>query len=257
MEQEKKPAECSCEKCKCECCKCGKGLKIAVVFTTILALAGAGFGVYGMFFKKDAQPAPVAEPEAKVEESEEYYLGTVSGAQYFLNQMFNLPKAVNINYLSSGDTLTENDKAILIIGAAKSSYVKNVDCQTASYITLEEYGALYKKLFGQEFKYDSNENYTVDKGNFRGKFSDKPGCSCCESSGVENSYYEMDGNLANSARNLIVEKVADGSIYGKAYVLYDGEFDMPNEPQLMGEFEVKYAKNDNGYYITDIDYKRL
>ena len=68
---------------------------------------------------------------------------------------------------------------------------------------------------------------------------------------------KMDGNLANSARNLIVEKVADGSIYGKAYVLYDGEFDMPNEPQLMGEFEVKYAKNDNGYYITDIDYKRL
>jgi hypothetical protein len=257
MEQEKKPAECSCEKGQCKCCKCGKGLKIAVVVATILALAGAGFGVYGMFFKKDAQPAPATEPEAKIEESKEYYLGSVSSAQRYLNRIFGLPRAVNLSHLSSGDTLTEKDKAILIIAASEHSYVENVDCQTASYITLEEYSALYKKLFGQEFKYDSNENYTLDEGNFRGRFSDKPGCLCCESSGVENSYYEMDSNLANSAENLIVEKVTESSIYGKAYVLYDGEFGMPNEPQLSGEFEIKYAKNDNGYYITDIDYKRL
>ena len=248
MEQEKKPAGCSCEKCKCKCCKCGKGLKIAVVVATILALAGAGFGVYGMFFKKSAQPA--AEPEAKVEEEEEYNLDTVSGAQYFLNQKLKLPKYFGQGALSYGDTLTESDKAMIIRDLGDAKETKDKECQTGAYITREEYETLYKSLFGTDFVFDPNEAYATRTA--YGYFSDKP-CTCeesCDATAVENGYFQWNNTYMGVRVNYIVESVDEHSIYGKTYTLYDGQFDESSEPQLSGKFEIKYAKNDNGYYIT-------
>ncbi len=257
MEQEKKPAECSCEKCKCECCKCGKGLKIAVVFTTILALAGAGFGVYGMFFKKDAQPAPVAKPEAEVEEGKEWAERvptrmTVSYAQYFLNQKLKLPKYFGPGVLSYGDTLTESDKAMIIRDLGDAKETKDKECQTGAYITREEYETLYKSLFGADFVFDPNEAYSTRTGH--GYFSDKP-CTCeesCDATAVENGYFQWNNTYMGVRVNYIVESVDEHSIYGKTYTLYDGQFDESSEPQLSGKFEIKYAKNDDGYYITAI-----
>ena len=231
----------------------GKGLKIAVIFITLLALAGAGFGVYGMFFKKDAQPAPAAEPEAKVEESEEYYLGTVSGAQYFLNQKLKLPNAAEFYNLSSGDTLTEADKALLVRGIAEPQETKDLECETGIYISAEEYSKIYRDLFGEEFKYNSNAEYGVFN---TGKFIDKP-CVCeCDLDAVSNGYY-LWRTASHAMGNLIVEKVEGNSIYGKAYALYNGEFDYPNEPQLMGEFEVRFAEKGGNYYIAGFKYKML
>jgi len=250
MEQEKKPAECSCEKCKC--CKCGKGLKIAVVVTTILALAGVGFGVYGMFFKKDTQPA--TEPEAEVTVDEGEYVGAlpVSYVQRILNQKFNLP-AGRLGWVAKGGKLTEGEKAVIIQGVSNSSYTKDEECQGGAYITREEYERLYKSLFGEGFKYDPQEVYYTDST--YGYFSDKP-CTCeCNETAIENGYYQWNNNAIIVKSNLIVERVDESTIYGKVYALYDGEFDEPNEPQYSGTFEIKYVKNKGGFYITEMEFK--
>lgn len=254
MKQEKKSEACKCEKCgeKCKCgencecgkcCKCSIWVKIAVVVVTILVLVGIGFGIYGLFFKDKAAPSD----ESAKEETVAYDLTSVSGAQEFLDEILGLPNNIKIYGIASNDTLTEKDKAVLIQGVATSLDIDNVECESGAVITLETYSALYEKLFGQKFEYKAGEDYS---GVNLGRFSDKP-CVCCEPGETENGYYIWRTSLADETDvNLVAEKVDKNTIYGKVYTLSHGLFDESEEPKLSGEFELKFAKNDNGYYIT-------
>ena len=95
MEQENKPTACGCEKCKC-----GKGLKVAVVATTVLALVGAGFGVYGMMRK------PVAEPAVEIKnESASFYDGVLASIKNLAELEKEYPKysdGLTYNFKSTG-----------------------------------------------------------------------------------------------------------------------------------------------------------